>query len=130
MCLPQGIPEQIHSWYQLAMSVEVDIVEYKRHRGTEGYRKKSQEKRPLGQKLPITLAPAPAETPRHTPGPCFLCGQEGHQIAVCLAPAPMATLENPGPSKLKLPKKGKEKLRVAARSLRSPSPQVAKGRKL
>lgn len=41
-CLPRGIPDWIRDWYQLATVVELNIMEYKRHRGMKASQKRAR----------------------------------------------------------------------------------------
>lgn len=76
-CLPQGLPDWLQDWYQLATNMELNL----RDGGAEIHLKKSQGRHLLGQKPPAMSAPSPTKILRHPLGPCFQCGQKVHQAA-------------------------------------------------
>lgn len=71
MCLPRGIPNQLHDWYQLVTKMELDLREYKGCWRPKAHPKKSQERLTLGRRAPTMPPPIPDEIPRCVPGLCF-----------------------------------------------------------
>lgn len=127
LCLARGL----NDWYQLMITVELDLMRYKGHGRFVSHPKKSQEKRAWERKQLAMASPVSAEASSHIPILCFYCSQKGHQAAVCLPPTPKAGPAAPLPLKPKKPlKRGKGKSRGADRGEKQKPNNMFKARKI
>lgn len=108
-CLPRGVLRNLQAWFQVAIKVEIELIEFRKHTAQEDQPRQVPERCMVSRGGKGGAALAREGRSHQSPIAYFCCGKEVHQVVDCLTPHPASTPLTLGQPRKKPPVKPKEK---------------------